>query len=274
MALTSVDDKILGIPSPESAPIQETPQQESYAQDDAPATTHIEPEVSSLDADSNTQSDVEHDDYGTPVQKKPEKMYTQSEVQEMMRERLSRGQFAQQQDSPAPVQQQQQQYQDPNMPLEDWQKELEEFTEKVLEKREQKLHQQQWQQQERNIQAQFEAKFNQGMAKYPDFETVIVGKGITPDMVIATRGMNDPAAFLYAAAKSQPKELERIASIPDKLAQAVEIGKLEERMRKARRTTGAPAPVAPTAGDMPERRSSRAIDDKIIEDAKKKHQRY
>jgi len=269
MALTSVDDKILGMPPVEAAPIQEAPPQD-YAEDTS-AVTHIEPEASSLDTHTES-ADVEHDDYGTPVQKKPEKMYTQSEVQEMMRERLSRGQYAQQQEA-QPVQQQQQ-YQDPNAPLEDWQRELEEFTEKVLEKREQKLHQQQWQQQERNIQAQFEAKFNQGMAKYPDFETVIVGKGITPDMVIATRGMNDPAAFLYAAAKSQPKELERIASIPDKLAQAVEIGKLEERMRKVRKTTGAPAPVSATAGDMPERRSSRAIDDMILERAKEKHKRY
>jgi len=62
--------------------------------------------------------------------------------------------------------------------------------------------------------------------------------------------MEDPAAFLYAAAKFQGKELERISQMPDAFAQATELGRLEERMRKAKRSTGAARPLTPVKGDV------------------------
>ena len=63
-------------------------------------------------------------------------------------------------------------------------------------------------------------------------------------MVIATRGMQDPAAFIYAAAKTQAPELERISRIQDPISQVVELGRLEERMRKSRASVSqAPRPI-------------------------------
>jgi hypothetical protein len=103
------------------------------------------------------------------------------------------------------------------------------------------------------------------MAKYQDFEQVVMGKPLTPQMVIATRGMSDPAAFIYAAAKTQAPELDRISKIGDPYAQAIELGRLEERMRKARSTVSkAPRPIEAPKGDVSEKvQRTWSIDEKL-----------
>ena len=210
------------------------------------------------------------DDYGIEIPKQ-EKVYTESEVQAMIRDRLSRGRTQQ----PEPQPQVQPNYEpQPVAPTDDWEAQLDMLIDNRLSQREQRVQEQRWKQQEQETQAQFEVKFNQGMAKYPDFEQVVVGKPLTPQMVIATRGMQDPAAFIYAAAKTQAPELERIARIPDPYSQAVELGKLEERMRKARgQTSSAPKPIDMIKGDVPDKVEKKwSIDDKLrqAEDAAKK----
>jgi hypothetical protein len=200
---------------------------------------------------------VTTDDYGMPVETK-ERVYTESEVQAMIRDRLSRGR---QEPQPAPQVQQPQTQADP----EDWQAQLYDVIDQRLSQRDKQVQEQQWQRQEQENQAQFEVRFNQGMSKYNDFEQVVSGKPLTPQMVIATRGMQDPAAFIYAAAKTQAPELERISRIQDPISQVVELGRLEERMRKSRASVSqAPRPIDIIKGDVPDKVERKwSIDDKL-----------
>lgn len=204
----------------------------------------------------------ETDDYGTPVSKKTEKIYTESEVNQMIRDRLARGKQSQ----PEPLPQYQQPVQQPTQSeIEgDWEAQLESFVDQTITKREQKLNELRWQQQEQERQAQFEIKFNQGASKYNDFEQVVMGKPLTAQMVMATRGMDDPAAFIYAAAKTQANEIERISKVNDPYQQAIELGRLEERMRKIRNVSStAPKPLQSVKGDVSEKPKATSIDDKL-----------
>lgn len=224
-------------------------------------------EISTVDVKTEEPAQDNIDEYGNEVQKK-ERVYTQSEVEAMMRDRNRRGEFAQQQTAQQPPLQHQEQEGD------DWEAQLETFIDSTLSKREQKKQELEWQRQEQENQSQFEIRFNQGMAKYSDFEQVVVGKPLTPQMVIATRGMQDPAAFIYAAAKHQAPELERISRIQDPISQVVELGRLEERMRKARGAVSqAPRPIDIIKGDITDKVERKwSIDDKLrqAEDAERK----
>ena len=109
------------------------------------------------------------------------------------------------------------------------------------------------------------------MSKYSDFQEVVSGKPITNGIMMAARSMADPAAFIYAAAKQQPKELERIAAITDPYVLAAEVGRLEERMKKARTVSKAPKPITKTRGDIADKGNVRQnLDDLIRHDAKRK----
>jgi len=102
------------------------------------------------------------------------------------------------------------------------------------------------------------------MSKYQDFRDVVGSKPITNAMLMAIRNIENPAAFIYAASKQHPQEIERIAKL-DHYDQMVEMGRLEERMKKARTATKAAKPVISPKGDTPnDRDNSRlSIDDKI-----------
>lgn len=221
------------------------------------SSSDVSRETINTESEQEVSEAPEVDEYGTEIAK-PEKVYTKAEVEAMIRDRVAR---MKQTDFP---QQQQVQQQEPQQPDGDWAA-LESFIDHTLTKREQKLAEQQWQRQAQEQQAQFEIKFNEGVAKYSDFEQVVQGKPLTPQMVLATRGMNDPAAFIYAAAKTQAKELERIATISDPMVQAVEMGQLAERMRKARSNVSqAPRPIDAPKGDVVEKvERTRNIDDTI-----------
>ena len=223
----------------------------------------IKPEVSDGEPEETTPTASEStDDYGNPVETK-ERVYTESEVQAMIRKRVK-----EKYQEPQPVPIQQPQYETTNVDGEDWHAQLESFVDSTISKREQKQQELRWQQQEQEAQANFEIKFNAGASKYKDFETVVMGKSLTPQMVLATRGMNDPAAFIYAAAKTQAPELERIAQIGDAMVQAVELGKLEERMKKSRPvSSSAPRPITNIKGDMVEvKQKPRSVDDILVAD--------
>jgi hypothetical protein len=189
------------------------------------------------------------DEYGNPVEKP--KTYTEEEVQRMIRDRLSRGRNSEQ-----PTQKQVEQAADGFKadPASDdaWEVQLEQFIEKTIEKRQQKHTEAQWRQQESQKQAEFETKFTSGMNKYQDFHQVVSGKPITDDMMMATRGMENPAAFIYAACKLKPTEISRIAAIPDAAVRMMEIGRLDSDMRKEHaKVSSAPKPVQAIKGDMP-----------------------
>ena len=133
----------------------------------------------------------------------------------------------------------------------DWQQQLASFVKQTVNNMSREQEEAQSREQEHAAQQQFEAKFRDGMGRFDDFREVIneLPFQITNPMTLATRGMENPAAFLYAAAKRNPQELERISKIRDPYAQMTEMGKLEERMRKNKPTTKAPRPLSRTHED-------------------------
>lgn len=134
------------------------------------------------------------------------------------------------------------------------------------------------QQQEHAANREFEARFRNGMNRFDDFVEVVGGFEMTPAMTAGTRGMKDPAAFLYAAAKRNPQDLERIAKLKDPYAQIAEIGRLEERMIRNKPSTKAPRPLSRSNDDagMPQPKkqdTGSSIEDLIAQHDKKKADR-
>ena len=131
----------------------------------------------------------------------------------------------------------------------DWQTQLAQFVKQTVNNMSYEQQQQHERQHEAHIQAEFETKFHQGMSKFGDYVDVVSAQPITDAMTIATRGMKDPAAFLYAASKRTPEELQRISKIPDQYTQMVEMGRLEERLRQVKPGTKTPKPLSHVQGD-------------------------
>ena len=207
------------------------------------------------------------DEYGNPVEpQEKQKVYTEEEVQRMIRERLARGKHTEQQSEPI----KQQNNDESNE--EDWRVTLKNEVKNINQELERERHDQQWRQQETERQADFEHRFTSGMEKYSDFKQVIAGKSITDTMMMATRSLENPAAFIYGAAKTHPQELERISKISDPFAQASEVGRLHERMIKDKKlVSNAPRPLETINGDMPTKDyTAIPIDQRIIEHAKTK----
>jgi hypothetical protein len=257
---------------PESPTVEETSREQDInskinAEKEVRANPKVEEKLESSTPEVESSSTkAEADEYGNPVVK--EKLYTEDEVNRMMRERLARGKVARE-EAPAMVQppvQQQGQSDD------DWQKELKEFVKGTYHEIHQEEQARQVHHRETQLQANFEAKFTAGVAKYNDFESIVGSQPITAHMMLATRTMENPAAFIYAAAKMQPKELERISKIQDPLAQVSEMARLDERMKKATKVhSSAPPPITKTASDVPTTRHANgrtsSIDHMIQSDA-------
>jgi hypothetical protein len=309
MSLKSVDDLLVKVQQNEPVTPSETASKAEDAQESVPVEsnrdkndtqedkgeeklTHLEqfrkdkeeflskePEESTKTDDKSHQDDVNdnsHDDYGNEVPKS--KMYTEEEVQAMIRKRLKlRAEEQQPQQQPYQDQRYYNQQQPPDVAQSQqgeepgWEVQLENHIKHTVQKMEADKQEHAWQAEQQRAQADFETRFTGGMAKYADFSDVVAGKPITNGIMMAARSMQDPAAFIYAAAKQQPKELERIAQITDPYVLAAEVGRLEERMRKARTVTKAPKPLTLTKGDMADKGNVRQnLDDLIRADAKRK----
>lgn len=287
--VSSVESEMLGGDPVKVAPVEQKendvpqekvateskPDQEAKTQDDP----YLEPSKE-VESDGESKPDQEEiaqtesdsgdmDEYGTPTQKA--KMYTEEELQQRIRERLSRGQHNQQQQQ----QVQQQAAQDGGFQYdkdsnETWEQQLEAFVERTLHKVSQKQAETQWKAQEAEKHAKFEDKFTTGMSKYQDFKDVVGKRNITNAMLQATKALDNPAAFVYAASKLHPQEVDRIAGLTDPTEQMVAIGRLEERMKKAKAVTQAKRPVKVPSGDIPDKASGkRNIDDLIRQDEKR-----
>jgi hypothetical protein len=288
--IRSVDDLLIATEAVKlGQPVPAVPKQEATEKKLEPQTIEIkesnesEPEPVSLEIpeekkegkelvpeekESDKASKVAQDDvdeYGNnKVTEK--KMYSEEEVQRMIRDRLSRGRHVE----AAPQ---------PNIEApriaddadgENWESQLKDIIKQTNAEIEQEKAQRAWQQQEAQTQSEFEVKFSQSMGKYKDFSEVVTGKPITNSMMMAARSMTDPAAFIYAACKQQPKEIERIAQLNDPIAQTVEIGRLEEKMKKARQITSSPKPASKISGDMVDETPRQSIDQLINQHAKSK----
>lgn len=144
----------------------------------------------------------------------------------------------------------------------DWQQQLRQFVKQTVQSMNEEQQTQKSRADEAKLQREFEHKFHEDMGRFSDFVEVIddLPFTITDAMTLATRSMANPASFLYAAAKRNPKELERISKIRDPYAQMTEMGKLEERMRLNKPSTKAPRPLG------------RTIDNASIPQAKKKRE--
>jgi uncharacterized protein YajQ (UPF0234 family) len=142
----------------------------------------------------------------------------------------------------------------------DWQQQLASFVKQTVNSMTREQEEKTTRQQEAKVQAEFESKFRDGMSRFDDFTDVIQSLPceISNPMTLATRSMENPAAFLYAAAKRNPQELERISKIRDPYGQMMEMGKLEERMRKNKPATKAPRPL----GRAPDDAMTKAADKK------------
>jgi hypothetical protein len=121
---------------------------------------------------------------------------------------------------------------------------------------------------------EFEDKFSSGMSKYNDFQQVVAGKPITDAMLMATRNFENPAAFIYAATKLHLEELNRISK-EDHYTQAVEIGRLHERMLKERKAVSkAPIPIDSPKGDIGQKlNTTPSIESRIDSYGKQKYRR-
>ncbi len=274
-------------PTPESKPDEELQQgPDDIYEEKEPQESHDdhtsepdEPDDSEEVPEEEHKKEPDYDDYGNA--KTPSKTYTEEEVNERInkavRERLARGDNKNQQPTQQQVAQQTQGFEYNPDSEESWEGQLERFVEKTVSKIGQKQAQQQQQARDEQVQADFEDKFTRGMSRFGDFRDVVGAQPVTDPMTYALRGMPDPAAFIYAASKRHPQELSRISQIQDPAAQIMEMGRLEERMRKAAPGTKAPKPISKTRDDggMPvkAKKTEQSIEDLIAKsDAKRKQQ--
>jgi hypothetical protein len=130
-----------------------------------------------------------------------------------------------------------------------WQQQLTDFVKHTVNNMHTEERQKERQVQEQQADREFAQRFTKGMERFTDFREVVGAQPIDDAMTMALRGMDDPSAFIYAASKRNPQELERISKLRDPYARVVEMGRLEERMRRNKTTTKAPRPLGRTRED-------------------------
>ncbi len=299
MSTSSIDELLLGggnatQPKTPEHQYQDEPEQIEEVETDAPdygvdedakSLSHEKPS-DDADDDETEASEAPERDYDEYGNEKPKpRMYTEEEHKEILnktiRERMARFErnnpdLAVQQPTQQQIQAQTKGFEYNPDSEESLPQQLEAFVEATVTRMTSKREEQARVAKEQEIQAEFEEKFSTGMNKFNDFRDVMISLPfeITNPMTLATRAMADPAAFLYAAAKRQPAELERISKIRDPYAQMTEMGKLEERMRRNKPTTKAPRPLGRTAEDTgtpaPKKSKEPTIEDLIAKaDARK-----
>lgn len=256
--------------------------EETKEHDDEPEDEHTqdldEPDEEEQDEETKPNHKKEYDEYGN--EKDPENKEIRDRLKKQARKFQAeiddlRAQLASQGAS-REVQQAAKDFEYDPEGSGDWKQQLAQFVKQTVNSMTREQQESQIRAREAQAQKEFEGKFRDGMGKFHDFVEVIDGLGfpITDPMTLATRGMSNPAAFLYAAAKRQPQELERISKMRDPYAQMTEMGKLEERMRKNKSTTKAPRPLERTRENAsipaPKNKSDQSIEDLIAKsDAKR-----
>lgn len=265
---SSIDDLLMsvanGTPAPEPLPedpIDDTPAPEPFKIE---GDDHGEPERIETQEDAEAsrnepeqEAEGEADEYGNERDPENKQMRDRLKKQAESMERKHRAELdalrmqLAQQGASQQVQQAAKDFEYNPEASGDWQQQLEKFIEHTIDNRETKLQQAQQQQREAQVQMEFESKFRDDVQRFPDFEEAIssVGAEISDPMVYATRSMKNPAAFLYAAAKRAPAELQRIAKIQDPYAQIAAVGALEVTLRQTKPATKAPRPIGRAADD-------------------------
>ena len=293
MPTTSIDDLLMGGKSPAHPQTpehdyQEVPDEieelevEEPEKDEEPEPEEEHPkDLDGAPEDEEkpeTKHKKEYDDYGN--EKEPENEAIRDRLARQARKHQAeidalRAQIAQQNVS-QPVQQAVQDFEYDPEARGDWQQQLAAFVKQTVASMGAEQEEKQVRARETQAQQEFESKFREGVTKFHDFADVIneLPFQISNPMTLATRGMSDPAAFLYAAAKRNPGELERISKLRDPYAQMTEMGRLEERMRKNKPTTTAPRPLSRSTDDggmpIPKKNKETSIEDLIAKSEQKK----
>jgi hypothetical protein len=130
-----------------------------------------------------------------------------------------------------------------------WQTQLTDFVKQTVNSMTNETQQRERAVKEEQVQREFHKKFTTGMDRFQDFKEVVGAQPMDDAMTLSLRAMADPTAFIYAASKRHPQEIERISKLPDPYARMVEMGKLEERMRRNKSTTKTPRPLGRTRED-------------------------
>lgn len=282
--ISSIDDLLMGVGNSqqpatpehkekidhEKAPIEEVEQDEPQYDDTDDSTPDLDESDDEMDETSDDtdekpakksdseDDESEEDEYGNPKERispgmkdrldRKEKQHQREieqrdmELQQLRQQLSTQGASSQVQKAAADFKY------DPNDEA-SWQQQLTDFVKHTVtsmdtEKQEKERHSQ-----EQSAEREFAKKFTQGMDRFGDFREVVGSQPIDDAMTLALRGMSDPSAFIYAASKRQPGELEKISKLKDPYARMVEMGKLEERMRRNKPTTKAPRPLGRTRED-------------------------
>jgi hypothetical protein len=261
---SSIDELLLGVKTNTHPETPENQAIETEVKSEAPVEHYEEPQpesemqqVEDIAEEKEQEIKLELDDYGN--EKAPPRTYTEVEVidkiNEAIRERFARFE----RNNPSVTQAEKQQVQQATNAgfeynadsQESWQHQLKSFVKQTMLEEHQEQSNRAQQHKEQMAHAEFEDKFTRSMGKFNDFRDVVGKQPISDTMLLATRSMQDPAAFLYAASKRAPQELERIAKMADPYSQIAEMGKLEERMKQSKATTKAPKPLSKVEADVP-----------------------
>jgi hypothetical protein len=247
--------------------------------DDSSESDNVSHETLDEDEDVADVADVAEDEYGNPkeilTKKVQKRLKRQADKYESKIQALE-SQIAQL----TPQQHHQLQQDAKNISAssdEDWKLQFETMVEQTVYNMQNKKAHESRRAEFMRLEKEFEQKLFSGIEKFVDFRETIqnVGCDITDHMTNATRSLDDPAAFLYAASKRHPDELKRISQLRDPYAQVREMGKLEEKMRKNKAGTNAPRSLGKTREDAnfpvtPDKKKNESIDDLLAKDAAKR----
>lgn len=277
--ISNIDDLLMGIGNSqqpatpehkekteeEKAPVDEVEQDEKY---DSEVPKDESEEKPDLAAESESVDEVEEkpekeevyeeDEYGNKKERMPkglkdrlerkEKQF-QREIEQRDQELQALRQQLASQGANKEVQQAVKDFKyDPNDNVA-WEEQLSQFVKQTVSNMQNEESRTIREQQEAKAHRDFQVKFSQGMTRFDDFREVVGSQPIDDAMTLSLRAMSDPTAFIYAASKRHPQEIERISKLHDPYARMVEMGKLEERMRRNKPATKAPRTLGRTTED-------------------------
>jgi hypothetical protein len=272
-SISNIDDLLMGVgnsqqpATPEHKDMQEVAEIEEmesdvpdYSDDQEVSEPKQEPQDDESDAehqesDDDTRAESEQDEYGNEKEVLSKSMQKRLERQAESLKRKHEAEInqlraqLQQQGASQQVQQAAKDFEYDPEDSASWQQQLTQFVQQTVTNMNQQAATQQRQAEEQKTVREFEEKFVKGMDRFPDFVDIVGSQPVDDAMTMALRGMQDPAAFIYAASKRQPQELERISKLRDPYARMVEMGKLEERMRRNKPVTKAPRPLGKAPED-------------------------
>lgn len=299
MPTSSIDELLLGggsAPQPKEQVYQESPEpieemeddvsdygEEEHENDSTESHDPLNNDAEETDSESERPNDKEMDEYGNAkdfdnkkirerLKRQAESMTKrhQAEIDALRAQLASQGASQQ-------VQQAAKDFEYNPDSDGDWRQQLGQVIRQEVSAMTRDEKQQQIRHEEEKIAVEFRDKFQAGMQKFDDFIEVVDSQPLDEAMTMALRGIADPAAFIYAAAKRNPQELERISKLRDPYARMVEMGKLEERMRKNKPTTQAPRPLGRTTDDSfspaAKKKTESTIEDLIAKSDAKRLQR-